>query len=423
MQKLLLDKYYQIVASKIAIDIEEPIYLDNWTSSLVYNYSNQAVYEYIKDHPSFFNRSFFEALIIANQYATSFETNCFTIMPLEYIDEAMCSLAMIKSIDYSENAWFYTVKKRKPEALTSNLYKLGARLYAFNNSAGNNFLTITPEEYQDEDYFLEMCSSNYNNHQSLQNKKGNIMESIPSSFLTPSFLKRLIDDDLENIIRFTNKALETILTFDNNGLPFQAKIWQYAISKDGNLINYIDLTDERIAYFLSIYAKDSFEYFNFKARYKAYKKAQDNPQDYAKLKERIESYYESHKILPVFYSLSEEDPIPYSHQNKDKEQLLPIIYVGPVPNEYKKEYDSEEYLALIYQKLGIKIIEQYDDLFYLVHLPNNLSIKNEYYYYELIDETGNVIIDYFYDSKIYDRKAYVTTINPQITLTDNSKTR
>lgn len=41
-----------------------------------------------------------------------------------------------------------------------------------------------------------------------------------------------------------------------------------------------------------------------------------------------------------------------------------------IPNGFIKEYDSEEYLEKIYEKMGIEIIGEYDYLFYNVVLPD-----------------------------------------------------
>lgn len=58
--------------------------------------------------------------------------------------------------------WFSIVAKRKPEALTADLWKLGARLYAREQDGKCDYCYITPSEYKDEEYYKELCLSNFN---------------------------------------------------------------------------------------------------------------------------------------------------------------------------------------------------------------------------------------------------------------------
>lgn len=152
-------------------------------------FTNKEVFNYITNNIEKFDRDFFKDLLESNEYATSFDRNCFAIMPLEYIDEEMCSLAILGSVEWHQSDWFYSVYERKPNALTSDLWKLGARLYAMRSRNGENkFLSITPEEYKDEEYYKEMCSSNFNSGVELDDDKGNIMDSVKEEILTPKFL-------------------------------------------------------------------------------------------------------------------------------------------------------------------------------------------------------------------------------------------
>ena len=77
------------------------------------------------------------------------------------------------------------------------------------------------------------------------------------------------------------------------------------------------------------------------------------------------------------------------------------------------EYDSEEYLEKIYREMGIEIVDECDDLFFNVVLPEGWKIENtDRYWNHVKDANGNVVIEYFYDSKFYDRDAYVKDVNP-----------
>ena len=234
-------------------------------------FTNKEVFNYIKDNIEKFDREFFKDLLESNEYAICLNENCFAIMPLEYIDEEMCSLAILNALNWSDYNWFYSLYERKPEALTSDLWKLGARLYARIQDNENKFLNITPEEYKDEEYYKEMCSCNYNYGMELISNKGKIMDSVPQEFLTPKFLLQLLSDNFDNVARFSEQALETEISYTIFGKEVKEKIWQFVVRMKGYNIQYIELNDERIAFFLNHYDKDSFEYnYGFKDKYKKY---------------------------------------------------------------------------------------------------------------------------------------------------------
>ena len=88
-------------------------------------------------------------------------------------------------------------------------------------------------------------------------------------------------------------------------------------------------------------------------------------------------------------------------------EFLPIKYQGIIPDALRKDYDSEEYLAMMYDSLGIKIIEEYDNYFYKVELPESWKVETNGYWSKVLDQDGNKIIEYFYDPKFYDKDAYV----------------
>lgn len=127
------------------------------------SFNNDDVYNYISANIREFDRQFFKDLIETNNYSLSFDDkNCFEIMPLEYIDEEMCSLAIVSSINWSSDGWLMSVIRRKKEALSSDLWHLAVRLYGLNEEYIEDFIKETPEEYRDRDYYLQMCSSNFN---------------------------------------------------------------------------------------------------------------------------------------------------------------------------------------------------------------------------------------------------------------------
>ena len=386
----------------------------------IFKFTDPEVFNYIKNHIEQFDREFFKDLLASDRYATIFRNNCFAIMPLEYIDEEMCSLAILNALDWSDYAWFYSTYERKPEALTADLWKLGARLYETDE---NKILDITPEEYKDVEYYKERCCTNYNCGSEIASWKDKIMDSIPQEILTPEFLLDLLVDSLENIAMFNEKALETKISYSDtsSGEIMTETIWQFIVKLNGNLIRHIELNDERIEYFLKHYDKDSDEYnYAFKKKYKAYKKKKENSKAYAEQMARTGDYYrsaaeEAMSRIHVNVLNGEEPTQVFDDMAKAtrnvQQAFLPIKYRERVPAELCKQYDSEEYLELMYNLLGIEIIEEYDDLFYRVNIPEGWTVTNEGYWNYVKDAEENNIISYFYDSKFYDRDAYVRSIN------------
>ena len=382
----------------------------------IFKFTDSEVFNYIKNHIEQFDREFFKDLLESDRYATSFWKNCFAIMPLEYIDEEMCSLAILNAIDYGDSAWFYSTYERKPEALTADLWKLGARLYETDE---NKILNITPEEYKDVEYYKERCCTNYNCGSEIAFRKDKIMDSVPQEILTPEFLLDLLVDSFENIAMFNEKALETKISYSDtsSGEIVTEKIWQFVVKLNGNLIRNIKLNDERIEYFLNHYDKDSREYnYAFKDKYKKYKKKKENSKAYAEQMARTGDYYRSVAELTLLGVLGGKEPAQAIDDMTEatrtvQQAFLPIKYRERVPAELCKQYDSEEYLELMYNLLGIEIIEERDDLFYRVNMPEEWTVTNKGYWNYVKDKDGADVITYFYRSLFYDRDAYVRSIN------------
>lgn len=319
------------------------------------NYDNPKVFNFIKSHISYFDKQFFKELIIMNNHATHWSNNCFEIMPIEYIDTEICNLAILRHIDCYDNYWFLTIYKRKSEVLTEDLWKLGARLYSNIRDGENNFLNITPNQYKDEEYYKEMCRHSFRYYSVFTQNKKNIMSTVPQKILTVNFLISLLKENINNLDCFDNFSLEKEITYILNNERVKQKIWQYAIKLDGKAITYIELNDERIKFFLNTYDKDSREYCTyFKWKCKKYKKAKLNttPQ----------------------YNNTEDNT------NINNQTFIPITFLGKVPDEYKKDLDSEEYLEVIYKLMGIKIINKYDNLFYKTILPESWEVINNGYW-------------------------------------------
>lgn len=326
------------------------------------NYDNPKVFNFIKSHISYFDKQFFKELIIMNNHATHWSNNCFEIMPIEYIDTEICNLAISNHIDCYDDYWFLTVYKRKPEVLTKDLWKLGARLYSNIRDGENNFLNITPNQYKDEEYYKEMCRHSFRYYSVFTQNKKNIMSTVPQKILTVNFLISLLKENINNLDCFDNFSLEKEVTYIINNERVKEKIWQYAIKLDGKAITYIELNDKRIEFFLNTYGKDSKEYCTyFKRRYKQYKKANLN---------------KIHQYLNKIHQYNNTE----DNTNINNQTFIPITFLGKVPDEYKKDLDSEEYLEVIYKLMGIKIINKYDNLFYKTILPESWEVINNGYW-------------------------------------------
>jgi hypothetical protein len=223
------------------------------------------VFTYIKENIGLFDRQFFKDVIKTEHYSLYFGNNCFAAMPLDMIDEEMCSLAILSDTEWASHSWFDSVLERKPEALTNDIWKLAARFY----SQTMDVVELCPDEYKDEEFWFEACSPTVGNGFSLTDHKYGIMDRVPDEFMTGEFLKRLLDEDGTNISRFNEKGLNCVLK-DCNNIP----AWRYAIMLDVKSIEYIPLNEERIAFFTKCYGPDTWQYdLYFKDKYKDYKKA------------------------------------------------------------------------------------------------------------------------------------------------------
>ena len=171
-------------------------------------FTNDEVFSYIRDNIEKFDRQFFKDLIETEEYATSFDNNCFSIMPLEYIDEEMCSLAILCSLDWNEDSWFYSVYERKPKALTGDLWKLGARLYGRERNGENKFFSITPEAFKDEEYYKEMCSCSFNCGSETNYVKGRTIDFVPQEMVTSEILELFIFGKIDKTTINSDEVLE-----------------------------------------------------------------------------------------------------------------------------------------------------------------------------------------------------------------------
>ena len=365
------------------------------------------IVEYVKTHPNKFDRQFFKDHIATNYYALEFALNDFEYMPLEFIDEEMVACAMFRSINarYVERRgdfddWFYSVHKRKPEVLTQELYTLGARCFAKKLGGKNNFLDITPEEYRTPEYYFALCLNN----------DTPVTEDIPRNILTTRFLLSLLNDSPKNIQCFSEEALEREALVTGKGIM---KLWQIAVLADGYVIGSIPLNDERVEFFLANYDKDTSEYeYGFKEHYKSYmrkKNSTSTPENTTTEMAAMTTLASA--MIGIDVSSSIELGTNVMNALTYHKAVLPIHYSYPVPREYSKRYDREEYLLEIYNKIGIQVLQEADYYYYNVILPENISIIQDNYGYCVKDSDGTTLIHYYDRGTFYDRTVTVDQIN------------
>ena len=365
------------------------------------------IVEYVKTHLEKFDKQFFKDHIETDYYGLMFALNDFEYMPLEFIDEEMVACAMFRSISmrYIErrgdcDAWFYSVYRRKPEVLTQDLYTLGARCFAAKRGRKNKFLDITPEKYRTPEFFFALCLNN----------NTPVMEDIPESVLTSNFLVRLLNDSPENIQCFSESALEKEAKMAGKGT---VKFWQAAVINDGYQIKNIPLNEERIAFFLSIYDKDSSEYeYGFKNHYKRYLHKKNSTPEPKNAASDLAGMLTLAGALSGMNSASAIDlGTNIMNAATNRQSMLPIHYADRVPTEYSKKYDKEEYLLEVYKKIGIEVLQEADYYYYSVILPENISIVRDDSGYCVKDSNGETLIHYYDRGPFYDRTVTVDKIN------------
>jgi len=365
----------------------------------IFNFTNSKVVAFIKNHINLFPRQFFKDLIVSNPNSLQFACNCFEIMPLEYIDEEMCSIAILNAINWSLDNWFFSVQKRKPEVLTHDLWKLGARFYSRIAMDTNLFFNITPDAYKDREYYFEMCNYNFYNNAKITNIKGKILQTVPEDIINSRFILQLLNYDIDNLAVFPEEILEKKLIYFNGYETITEKVWQYAIRYAGKSITYMSLNEERIKYFLKIYKKDSLEYNKyFKEDYKEFLKQQRDFSSVLKIRKNIKENF-----LDVRNSFFSEKDM--------KIAFLPKKYDGSIPHFLKEKFSASEYVKFLYQLLEIQILDESNMLFFKVYLPNSWNICRDGYWYFVKDENDQIIIHYLYYKKEYVEDAYIKSIN------------
>ena len=73
------------------------------------------------------------------------------------------------------------------------------------------------------------------------------------------------------------------------------------------------------------------------------------------------------------------------------------------------KHDDFEFTKAQYEKMGIKVIDEYDDMFWNVQLPDGWKIEATSHplWNDLIDDKGRKRASFFYKAAFYDRDAFI----------------
>lgn len=134
----------------------------------------------------------------------------------------------------------------------------------------------------------------------------------------------------------------------------------------------------------------------------------------------------------LLYAMEGKDPSLAIENQEKREQKETVanhrlpkrINKHSVPDEYRRkgvtknmdfkeemkiiDQNNQEYTKEQYEKMGIKIIDEYDDLFFSVELPEGWEIKatDHSMWNNVFDDKGRKRISFFYKGAFYDRDAF-----------------
>ena len=134
----------------------------------------------------------------------------------------------------------------------------------------------------------------------------------------------------------------------------------------------------------------------------------------------------------MLYAMEGEDPLKAieNHERRCQQDVvrnhrLPIKVNNGIPDEYRykgttREMEYEERKRIVdnnkveftkqqYERMGIRIVGKYDDLFYSVELPEGWEIEATGHsaWSDLIDNKGRKRASFFYKAAFYDRDAFI----------------
>lgn len=380
---------------------------------------------YMNSHQKKFNKKFYKDRIETADYVHEED---FEVIPFDLIDEELVMCAMLKSIRcefttiYKGIDWFFTVAERKPEVLSKELYILVVACLRKECDV-KRLIDMIPKEYLTSEFYFAMC---------LGRAEG-IVKYVPKELLTNEFLVKLLNSVISIIEDFSEKLLERevanpedsisklqmeiiLKDIKQKGISLEKlKIWQIAVIVQGDLIEKIELNEERIKFFFSIYDKDSLEYeYGLKEKYKEYLRKKD-PSKCIPIRPRNVAKMSGMMTLAALMSGKDiecavTDGNYVMNALTDHKTMFPIKCAYGVPEKYCKKYDREEYLLEIYKKLGIRVIEEVNPYYYNVILPKEYHIDEDGYGCTLKDANGKSLIHYYDRGSFYDRSVKVDKI-------------
>lgn len=102
-------------------------------------------------------------------------------------------------------------------------------------------------------------------------------------------------------------------------------------------------------------------------------------------------------------------------ENQEKRGQQMVVEYHRLPkatnrcSNIRPKRDDFEFTKVQYEKMGIKIIDEYDDLFWNVQLPDGWKIEatTSAIWNYLIDDKGRKRASFFYKAAFYDRDAFI----------------
>ena len=110
----------------------------------------------------------------------------------------------------------------------------------------------------------------------------------------------------------------------------------------------------------------------------------------------------------LLYAMEGKDPSA-AIENQERRGQQSVVMNKRLPRKGRirsaEEFDAREQ----YEKMGIEVLGEYDDLFYDVKLPDGWEIKatSHSMWNELRDDKGRLRAKFFYKAAFYDRDAFI----------------
>ena len=161
------------------------------TDDYLYTFMREKTRVYIKEHINEFDKDFFKKLINCDYYPSRFKNICFMIMPLDYIDDEMVSLAILNNPHWWDYDWLITVNERKPEVLTKDIWTLAARFYGSDKFI--DLIKMVPEEYKDKEWYKEFFRCTFGENEDPEDRVitgKKLLNLIPDNLLPPELIEK-----------------------------------------------------------------------------------------------------------------------------------------------------------------------------------------------------------------------------------------